>query len=301
MELRELRSLVVLADTGTITRTAEQLHLSAAAIHNQLKNLENNMGIRLYRKVGRKLQLTQAAEMLLPQIRILLAQYDEITHSINDFKQEKRGSLRVGTGPTFSSHVLPYMLEEYIQRYSNVEIFVDAGQAPRLFESLNNEQLDAVIVVQSELSIPTHFTVQAMWDFELVIVSSISNHRRRCSLSALRDLPFILYKKSIFFESVIDEYFASYKFEPRVTMRFDNAEAIKAMIRSGLGISMLPMWTIDGDLKSKKVELIRQNEPPLYAKVVLVTRKQNRISPLLEAFINIVRTGDWRKKCQMTS
>ncbi len=69
MELRELRSLVTLAENGSITRTAEKLNLSAAAIHKQLKILEDELGVRLYEKAGRQLRLTQAAEVILPPCR----------------------------------------------------------------------------------------------------------------------------------------------------------------------------------------------------------------------------------------
>ena len=92
-------------------------------------------------------------------------------------------------------------------------------------------------------------------------------------LAALREEPFILYKKGSIFENLIDRYYAGRGFHPRVIMRFDNAEAIKAMIGSGLGLSMLPMWTVEAEVKGGSLALIRQQEPPIAAKIVLVTRR----------------------------
>lgn len=301
MELRELRSLVLLAESESITRAAEKLHVSAAAVHNQLKMLEREIGVPLYQRAGRRLKLTQAAETLLPLVRAFLAQYDEIQRSVADLKEQKRGFLRIGTGPTFSSYILPLMLQEYSHRYPDIEVYVDAGHSHQLFDALSQEQLDLVILVLSELSVAPDFMIRATWDFEVVLVTGPGQHRRCSPLSALHDLPFILYKKGSFFENLIDDYFAANDFRPRVTMRFDNAEAIKAMIRSGLGVSMLPIWTVDAELNNKTLSLIRQQQPPLHAKVALVTHKTKRLPQPVETFIEIARSGQWRNKRLMSS
>src|SRR5262249_58806958 len=113
MELRELRCLMTLADVGSITRTAEKLHLSAAAIHKQLKVLEDELNVRLYEKAGRQLRLTQAAEVLLPHIKNLLAQYDAALSALSEWKGLKHGLVRIGTGPTMSSYLLPSLLDGF--------------------------------------------------------------------------------------------------------------------------------------------------------------------------------------------
>src|SRR4051812_37437778 len=113
MELRELRSFVVLAEVGSIVKTAERVNLSAAAIHKQLKILETELGIQLYERAGRQLRLTQAAHILLPHIKILLAQYDAAMNALNEWKGLKQGTLQIGSGPAMSSHLMPLLLEEF--------------------------------------------------------------------------------------------------------------------------------------------------------------------------------------------
>ncbi len=95
-------------------------------------------------------------------------------------------------------------------------------------------------------------------------------------------------------EAPIDRYFASNGLQPRVIMRFDSAESIKAMIRSGLGISMLPLWTVDEDLKTKRLSIIRQEDPPLLSKIALVSRKAAFVPRAAQAFVAEARNVAWK-------
>lgn len=91
-------------------------------------------------------------------------------------------------------------------------------------------------------------------------------------------------------------YFAEVGFNPRVIMRFDNAEAIKAMIRLGLGISMLPRWTLNAELKNRTLSLIHQKEAPLLARIMLVTRKLGFVPQPVEAFLKVARDWQWKSR-----
>jgi DNA-binding transcriptional LysR family regulator len=290
VELRELRSLVVLSEVGSISLTADQLHLSPAAIHKQLKILEAELGVRLYEKVGRRLQLTQAAEVLLPYLKDLLAQYDSALSAIQEWKGMKRGLVRIGTGP--SSYVLPAILKKFRRTNPNVELLVETGNTPVLLEGLAKGSLDLALLVSSDLIERQDFAVEMSWDFELVLISHQRQPPRQPHLADLKGMPFILFRKNSRLEEPIDRYFASHGFQPRVAMRFDNAEFIKAMVLTGLGISMLPAWVVYKDVKEGRLSMIRQAEPPLYSRIALVRRKSSYIPGSVQTFIETARNLD---------
>jgi LysR family transcriptional activator of glutamate synthase operon len=300
MELRELRSLVLLADTGSITKTAEKSNLSPAAIHKQLKVLENELGVRLYEKSGRQLRLTQAAGILLPHVKSLLAEYDAAMLALSEWKGLKHGLVQIGSGPAMSSYLLPYLLGEFRRVFPDMEMSVETDSKPRLVERLNKGSLDLAFLVTSEHLEGHDFTEEVSWDFEMVLVAGLKKQPRRCRLADLRQFPFILYKEGLVFDELIEHYFAGAGFHPRVIMRFDNAEAIKAMIRLGLGISMLPMWTLKTELGDKSLHLIRQKEPPLFARISLVTRRLGYLPEPVKGFIEVARGWQW-KNARLTS
>jgi DNA-binding transcriptional LysR family regulator len=287
MELKELRSLVALSELGSISVVAQHLHLSSPAIHKQLKTLEGELGVLLYEKVGRKLLLTQAAAVLLPYAKELLAEYDSGLTALQEWKGMKRGVVRIGTGP--SAYLLPAILKKFRHANPSVEVFVETGNTPVLLESLNSGSLDLVLVVSPDLLERGNYCVEASWDFELVLVSHLRHTLSQVLLTDLKNYRFILFRKGSRMQEPIDRYFAAHGLEPNVVMRFDNSEFIRSMVRAGLGISMLPLWVVDRDVKERRLSMIRQVEPPLHSKIALVRRKSSYVPVPVQAFIDTAR------------
>jgi DNA-binding transcriptional LysR family regulator len=92
----------------------------------------------------------------------------------------------------------------------------------------------------------------------------------------------------------VSRYFATHHFHPRVVMRLDNAEAIKAMVKSQLGVSLLPFWTVAEEVKQRKLAITRLQEPPLIGRLVLVTRKSGHAPHSVQAFIQVAQQWQWK-------
>ena len=287
MELKGLRSLVTLSDRRSIAQVAEQMHLSSPAIHKQLKTLETELGVLLYEKVGKQLQLTQGAEVLLPYAKELLAQHDSALAALQEWKGLKRGVVRVGTGP--SAYLLPAILKKFRHAHPSVEVFVETGNTPVLLEGLSGGSLDMALVVSADLVEKHDYCIEATWDFEMVLVSHLRHTLSRIHLADLKGYRFILFRKGTRMQEPIDRYFAAHGLAPKVVMRFDNSEFVRSMVRAGLGISMLPLWIVDRDVKERRLSMIRQIEPPLYSKIALVRRKSSYVPLPVQAFIDTAR------------
>ena len=287
MELRELRCLVALSELGSISMVAEQLHLSPPAIHKQLKILEEELGVRMYEKIGRRLQLTQPAEILLPYIKDMLAQYTSALSALEEWKGLRRGLVRIGTGP--STYILPAILKRFRRANPSVELLVETANTPVLLESLSRGSLDLALLVSPDLLEKQDFCVETSWNFELVLVSHQRQTPKRVRLADLKGHRFILFRKGSRLEESVDRYFAANGFEPNVIMRFDNPDFIRAMVCSGLGASMLPMWVVAKDVADGRLHLIRQSEPPLLSKIALVRRKSTYLPQPVHAFIESAR------------
>ena len=287
MELKGLRSLVTLSELRSIAQVAERLHLSSPAIHKQLKTLESELGVLLYEKVGKQLQLTQAAEVLLPYVKELLAQHDSALTALQEWKGLKRGVVRVGTGP--SAYLLPAILKKFRHANPSVEVLVETGNTPVLLEDLRGGSLDLALLVSADLIEKREHCVEASWDFEMVLISHLRHPLLRVHLADLRSYRFILFRKGSRMQDPIDRYFATHGLEPKVVMRFDNSEFIRSMVRAGLGISILPLWVVDRDVKERRLSLIHQLEPPLYSKIALVRRKSSYVPFPVQAFIDTAR------------
>lgn len=289
MELRSLRSLVALAEIGSLVRTAERIHLSPAAVHKQLKGLEAELGVPLYGRFGRQVRLTQAAEVLLPHIRRLLADHQNALTALDEWRGLKSGSVRVGAGPTTISYILLPMLQAFRAQWPDVEIRVETGHTPQLAAAVLGDTLDAAFIMTATAGNLHEFEIWAEWTFEIAAVTAMKDVPRRCRMHDLARLPFVLYKEGSVFETVIDRYFAEVGFDPHVVMRFDNAESIKAMLRSGLGVSMLPVYTIGAELRGRTLSIVRQTEPRLSGRLALVTRRAGYTPEAVKVFAELAR------------
>jgi DNA-binding transcriptional LysR family regulator len=116
----------------------------------------------------------------------------------------------------------------------------------------------------------------------------------RPRLAELRQHRFILFRKGSRMQEPIDRWFAAHNFEPNVIMRFDNAEFIRSMVRSGMGLSLLPFWVVHRDIKEHRLTMIRPAESPLHSKIALVRRKSAFVPRPVQAFIESARTLDAR-------
>lgn len=287
MELKELRSLLALSELGSISLVADHIHLSPPAIHKQLKTLEGELGVLLYEKVGKQLQLTQAAQILLPHVKEVLAHYDFALAALNEWKGLKRGLVRLGTGP--SSYVLPAILKRFRQAHSKIEVVVETANTPMLLEELQKGSLDLALVVSADLSERHDFIIEAAWDFEMILVGHYKQLPPRATLAELRDRRFILFRDGSRMQAPIDRFFAANQFEPKVVMRFDNAEFIRSMVQSGMGIGLLPPWVVHRDLKEKHLSMVHLDETTPCSKIALIRRKSTYISHPVQGFIQTAK------------
>ncbi|MBV8830223.1 MAG: LysR family transcriptional regulator [Acidobacteriaceae bacterium] len=289
MELRELRTLITLEEAGSLSKTAGRLHLSAPAVHKQLKTLESELEVCLYERKGRSLYLTQAAEMLLPFARSLVAQHDLAMSTIEEWRGLKRGLVRIGAGPNMSSYILPNILGQFRELFGSVDVSVETGSSATLTQELRDGGIDLALLVTAPASEDPLFRIEASWDVEYVLVTNMPCVPRKCSLRDLGKFPFVHYRRSSRTEALLDHYFAQFRFQPFVTMTFDNGEAIMAILRDGYGIAMLPYWIVDDDLRTRRLRLIRQREQPLISRMDLLTRAEGYTPPAVAAFAKLAR------------
>lgn len=293
MEIRELRSLLALAESGSITKVGKLLHLTPAAVHKQLKSLEYELGAQIYERFGRQLRLTAHGRAILPHIRELMVHYQAALSSIRDFEEAQGGVLRVGAGPSISSTLLPAMLIEFRRLHPKVDFQVETGASSFLLSLFENGSIDLAMIVGSGQLADDSLEVEASWEFEIAAVRRLGLGRPIRTLRQAKDEPFVLYRAGARIENIIDAFFVSRQYTPRVVMRSDNTESLHAMALAGLGIAMLPYWVVEEDLRTKRLSLLLQGESAITGQVLLVRRAGRYLSPATKAFLGLARNFEF--------
>ncbi|MCU1257501.1 MAG: LysR family transcriptional regulator [Bryobacterales bacterium] len=280
-------SLIALNEHGSIREAAKACNISPAAVHKHLKTLESELGVKLYEKQAGRLGLTEAGKIALPFAKEMLLHHDAAFTAITEWKDGGRGAVRVGAGPSFSSYVVPPLIKRFRRRFPQVDVYVETGDSNHLMSRLKSGSLDLVFDLSAAALHDRDLEQVAQWEAQTGFVSARPDVPSHCRLVALRNVPFILFGKGTIMASVVQNYFDSLNFCPTVVMRSDSSEAIKAMIRTGLGISVLFLWNLDSDPRSSMLSLVRTGAPPLSLRMGLIRLKASYTPRAVLEFVEL--------------
>jgi len=294
MELREMKSLIALSECGSIREASLRCNLSPAAIHKHLKTLESEFGVPIYGRKNGRLILTEAGQVLLPFLREILLRYGAAFVAVEEWKGAKRGSVRVGAGPAFSSYLLPSLLKRFRRSFPKVDVFIETGGSDHLMRQVLTGALDLAFDLAPAASQDESLEQVAVWESEAGFVSGMQKLPPYCQLKTLQPVPFILFQEESPMGSIVRNYLNTLNFHPNVIMRSDSAEAIKAMIRAGMGISVLFLWNIDSDSQNSRFTVIQTEAPVLKARISLIRLKSDYTSHAVTGFIELARGMMWK-------
>lgn len=292
MDIREIRSLILVARTGSILRAAERSCLTPGAVHKHLKTLEAELGVRLYRKTENGLELTCEGEIALPFFQEVIERRDAALAAIADCKDSARGVVRVGAGPSFASFMLPGIVARFRRRYPRVEVYVETGNAQHVEQQLKAGALDLAFALTE---CPAgEFAVLAEWEAEIGIVSALPNLPSPASLKRLAEAPFILFGQGSRMDRIVQRYLDAIGLRPKVIMRSDSAEAIKAAVKNRLGVALMFLWNANQELGSRSLRAIRTGAAPLLGRLALIKPKTSYTPLAIEAFAKMARGLNWK-------
>ncbi len=243
MELRQLNSLVVLAESGfKVTEAADRLCLVQSAVSQHLAKLEQELGTQLFMRKGKRLVcLTTAGETVLKYARQALAIRENILAVGRDHREEVSGMLRIGTTHTQARYVLPPVIRAFRQIYPSVSMQIQQGTPQQLVEMAMTDQVDFSICTE-ELGVHSGLTAISCyrWNRSLIAMKGHPVLKRRpLSLNSICDYPLITYTFGITGSGRLQSTFARAGFKPEVVLTAVDTDVIKTYVREGLGIGLI--------------------------------------------------------------
>jgi DNA-binding transcriptional LysR family regulator len=243
MELRDLRYFVAIAQHGNVSRAAEQLHVSQPALSEQIRKLEDELGVPLFTRTSRGMLLTDGGEALLPHARTVLAQADAAAESVRMVAHGLVGTLTLGFIDSAALAILPPLIHRFTDRYPNVKL--------RLRELGTRQQLDAVESGEIDVGIVRG----PVWNasiagrrvaIESLLVALSSSHAlataQTVPIADLREDGFIMYpheRGAALAEETLRLCHAA-GFDPRVVQEANEIYTICGMVAAGLGVAIVP-------------------------------------------------------------
>jgi LysR family transcriptional regulator, cys regulon transcriptional activator len=292
MELRQLRSLVALAESGfSVSRAAQRLHLVQPAVSQHLRLLEEELGTPLFLRRGKRLLgFTEAGEKVLLHARSTLADAANILAIGRDHVAEARGVLRIGTTHTQARYVLPPVLRQFNQTYPEVEVQIHQGTPAQLVEMALADQVDFAICTEAIGEHPGLTTLPSYrWNRCLIAPPGhpVFEHRP-ITLGVLCEYPMITYVAGFTGRGSLSGSFAKVGLRPKVVIGAADTDVIKTYVREGMGIGIIAHLAfqkgVDGDLETRDLSHLFPWEVTriAHAKGKYVRRFQQRFVDLFQ-------------------
>lgn len=289
MDVRNLSAFSEVVRQGGFSRAGATLHLSQPAVSKAVKALEEELGVNLLVRKGRKVELTDAGRVVFDRAQTVLSTLHTIEEEVAEVGALKRGRVRVGVPPMVGGVFFPPVLAEFRSAYPGVALELREVGARRVEAML----LDGEIEVGATV-LPTDTgsfeVVPLMQDVLRAVVHPRSPHARRKSI-ALRDLertPFVLYRADFALHVHILDACRRAGFAPQVAAESAQWDFMAEMVAADMGVALLPQ-AICRRLDRSQVRILPLADPPLRWDLALIWRRERHLPPAARAFVEVVR------------
>src|SRR5437016_12117619 len=246
MEVHQLRYFCAVAETGSFSRAAEQSHISQPSLSQQILKLEDELGARLFDRLGRSVRLTELGKTFLPRARAVLRELEAAKGDVVEGKEFIGGSITVGVIPTVAPYFLPPRLTAFSRKFPQVRFTVVEEITPVLLDRLRAGAIDVAILA---LPIRGHEFETKPLLTERLFAALPKNHRlaKRTALS-LRDLrsePYLLLRDGHCFRDTAVAACDRARLHPQIVFESGQFSSLLSMVGAGMGVSIVPEMAIE--------------------------------------------------------
>ncbi|MBX0326504.1 LysR family transcriptional regulator [Oscillochloris sp. ZM17-4] len=281
MELRHLRYFEAVARHSHVTRAAAELHIAQPALSKQISQLEHELGVALFDRVGRNVRLTEAGEALLPHARAVMAQVEASRAEMAERIGLSKGRATVGAPPTVGNQLLPPVLAAFNKRYAGIELRLHEAGVQTLLDLLETGLTDVAVVtlpVDDE-----NLTVVPIFTEEMVIAVWRGHHlagRGEVAISDLAGEPWVLSPENYELREAALVACERAGFSPRVVLDGGETDTLLRFVAAGVGIALVPRLAVQG---AADLVALRVSDQKLQRSLGVVWRGDRVASPAARA------------------
>ncbi|WP_125718910.1 LysR substrate-binding domain-containing protein [Flavobacterium ustbae] len=233
MELYQLQYFIKTAEVLHFTKAAELCFVTQSGLSQQIKKLEEELGLPLFKRIGKKVQLTEAGSVFLIHAKKVVENVQNGKQAIEDLNEMIGGELRIGVTYIFGLLILP-VVNAFAKRYQNLKIIVEYGTTETLEQKLINNELDLVLVISSH---PIELPIQKVPLFisKMVMVVSKNHalaHLDKIAFKKIEDIPLILPGKGSNSREYVEELFLRFNMKPKISIELQSIHALLQMVEN---------------------------------------------------------------------
>lgn len=281
MELRHLTYFVAVATRLNFSRAAEDLHVAQPAISQQIHVLEKELGAPLFERIGKRVQLTNAGQALLPHARQILAAVETARNEIREHGQLLKGTVKLGAPPTVSAHILPARITAFEQKYPGLDVTLRESGTGSLLKLVEHGDIDLAIVSADLLPSTVESAPFLEEDYVVAVGSDHRLYRRETvTVAELADESFILFPDGYKLREVTLTACRTAGFQPHIALDGGSMQSALQFVAAGLGVAIVPEMALT---HASGIRALHIGDQTLRRSLGLVWRKGQYLSPAARA------------------
>ena len=289
LEIRHLKLVATVAETGSITKAGHKLHLTQSALSHQLRDIEERLGGALFLRLNKRMVLTQAGERLLHSARKVIDELRRAEEEIRQITLSREGVLRISTECYTCYHWLPPMLKAFGEKFPRVEVRIELEATRRPFQALLDGRLDLAVV--HTVVRDRRLCYKPLFQDELVVVMR-PDHPLACrpyiSAQDFADQHLLVYtapKEELFvFQQVLEPAGVA----PGQLSQVQLTEAIIEMVKAGIGITVMARWAVAPQVETGVLRALPLTKKGLYRRWSAAMLRHKAMPPHLREFVELL-------------
>lgn len=292
LDLRQLQAFQAVARTSSFTHAARELHLTQSAISHSIKALEEELGCSLFTRVGKKMHISQAGEVLLDQTQTVFAALYQAREAVKNLSAWGRGRLRVGASVTICHYIVTSVIREFRECFPDAELVIDPMETYESHTAIMDNRLDLAITLPPTANDNLAFC--PLFTDELLLVYAPSHPLARNGILQRQELKhgkyMLLSKRNATFDLLLD-YLRKERVELGKMAELGSVDAVKDLIKLGMGIGVLPTWTVRKELDDGIFRAISPGRSKLLRRWGVSTVKAFKTNLMAETFIGLCQSA----------
>ncbi|WP_435925850.1 cidABC operon transcriptional activator CidR [Paenibacillus sp. DYY-L-2] len=278
MDIRQMQYLLEVARLKSFTKAAEALYITQPTISKTIKSMEEDLGVVLFDRIGKTIELTDAGQLIVQQAQQIVASFQNLMAELDDLRNLKKGHIRIGLPPMVGVSFFPRVIGGFHERYPEITIQLFEDGAKKVESDVAAGLLDVGVVV-----LPTVQEGLNSFPFveeKLNLVVPLNHRlamRQKADLAELAEEGFVLFREDFTLHDRIIAECAKAGFQPRIIYESSQWDLISEMVAVGLGITLLPE-TICREVDQERVRILQLVNPSIPWKLGIVWREDRYLS-----------------------
>ena len=286
MNFRKLKIFYETAVELNMTKVAKKLYISQPSISQAIHEIEDEFGVKLFDRIGKKLFLTEEGEVYLSYARRILNLYEEGLKTINDMSKNQKGKIKIGASTTIGIYILPDIIKGFLQKYEGIEISLSVNNSEEIEKMILENEIDfAYIEGRSSYD---EIIKDEIWEDELIFISSSQhkwNKKEDLEKGDIIHEKFIMREVGSGTREIVEGFLENNNIDYSIFMELGNTEAIKKSVEANLGVSCLSKRSVIEKIESGNLSGFRIRDKKIIRMLSLIYHKDKFLSNNIKSFI----------------